>query len=295
LDSRINYQSRKLKDPEDTSPQGESPAHPWEKVPFVPETPDVEEQERAVLEQALSEAAREGDVDGALQTLELMREKGIERSRLAWTKALEACRNAHRAEDALLLLEKMVADGNRLMPNHLSDVIEACRDEPHQALQLFNDVKTKYGVMPNALMYMTMVGNLLAGGYREEAAQVYGQGRDIGFFDPWFERGHGLDVEPYSIQVAKLVVEEEVKDRAIYAANGGLKPLFSVFVGYDVGKKKAIDQVLKKKFGLKTHTSSAKKAKLEVKPKEVLIQLGERLLEEQGLKAFNKHRMVGKL
>merc|ERR1719401_609655 len=103
-----------------------------------------------------------------------------------------------------------------------------------------------------------MITTLLEGGFRKEAAQVYSQGRDVGFFDPWFERGHGLDVQQFeSLKVAKLVVEEEVKDRAIYAANGGLNPLFFVFTGNNRVKKEAINTVLKKKFGLKTHTNSA--------------------------------------
>jgi len=247
---------------------------------FEPPPPtSPEDQDRLSYEAALQVCGESGDWKQAVQLLDLMAVREVERRLSAWNSALAACATARNWEKASELLTNMRAAD--LTPDHDSyhAVAEASAEEaPELALEMMSEMREK-GLVPALTTYCRVIEGLSRNSMQDAALEEFRKARDQGVFQLWSRSGN-LDLTELPNEVAQVATHAAIVERAESlverkAGRGGVY----IFTGPSTRKGNFLQRdVLKvlQDFGLKVRKDPERLGRMLV-PFSELQRLGKEL------------------
>merc|ERR1740121_2112748 len=106
------------------------------------------------------------------------------------------------------MIARMDEDGLRVGPEAYLTAIDACDEDPAQALDVMK-LMTANRVPPNELVYRKVMEQCAAGGLDDDAWNLYLESKKLGFIQVWVDRGRSIDLREFSDEVAAMITRVE--------------------------------------------------------------------------------------
>lgn len=230
--------------------------------------PTPQQRDQLAYEKALEECIGTKNYKRALNLLDLMAFRGLERRREAWTNAVKTCGKAGRPEEAQQLLRSMRGAGHTPDHHAYHCTVEACKlkGDPKTALSLLREMREE-GFPPNGPTYTQVITALVQGGYREEARDLYFEAQEQGMYHVWGKDHRFLDLQELNIPMARVAMRAAIEERSVVqkAGRGGFYVLTGPANKRDAQKQAAILSVIRSEFGLKVRVDPSKFGRVLIK------------------------------